>query len=260
MRLTLSITPVLLILAACGTPDTMPTSSTISLEKAIPPAAITGTRGVAVDPQNGDLIVINENVGIVEIDHQGEVIRTLKNNENGLVTGAMTDVAKLPDGKYVIASNGDTFLYDPITKTQTSFFCLVPAISPTWLENGAVAYDAENEMIIAAPAYFSEGGQGPDNSFHASYSAIDAELIGQVDVRASGFVAKGLAIDAAKDRVLAVEQNKLGVFTRQGQLIRIHELDIEDASGLAIDAAGEKMFITSQSKREILVVDLAQIL
>jgi hypothetical protein len=252
----------LFVVACGGADDLVPGPSdiaAISLEQAIPANLAEGIEGITVDILTENFFVLNRTIGLIEIDKNGEVVNTYRTGEDGLDTSAATDVARFYDGRFLLATNGDVLLWDPVQKIQVSFFCLVPAIEDSWLENGAVTVHGSSGRIFAAPAYYENGGQGPQTAFHVTYAAFDGEFIGQVDVRQSGFIAHGLAFEAAKDRVLAVEKDRLGIFSPEGELIRTLPLDIEQASGLTINVALDRGYVSQRGKREIFVFALSEL-
>lgn len=246
---------------ACGSgSDDLPGPSDItqiSLERAIPKEFEGSTEGVAFDRNTGHLFVLNQALGIIELDKDGGWVRTLNTGEFELNTGGMTDLALLSDGRFVLASNGDTFLYDPVAKTQISFFCLVPAFQDNWLENGAVTIDEEGGRILAAPAYFSNG-ESPDTAWHVAYSAVNGEFINQVDVRPSGFIAHGLAFDRPRSRVLGVKDNRLAIFATTGAMLRTLSLDVSAASGIALDADTGRVYVAQRNQRALKVFNLSE--
>lgn len=263
MRHSVHLVPLSLVLAstvACGSGSSVqpgPSDITeISLEAAIPKEYEAATEGVAVDRRSGHLFVLNQAVGVIELDQDGGWVQTFKNGEFELNTSGMTDIALLADGRFVLASNGDTFLYDPVAKTQISFFCLVPAFQESWLENGAVTVDEEGERILAAPAYFS-GGEGPDTAWHVAYSAVNGEFISQVDVRPSNFIAHGLAFDRARNRVLGVKDNRLAIFATTGTLIRTLSLEVSAASGITLDEATGQVYVAQRNQRALKLFNLS---
>jgi hypothetical protein len=254
-----------LLAAACGgeptpTPEPVGGTSRLSLESIIPDTYSLGIRGVAVDQTNGDLTVLAPGYGLVELTKDGDHVRTILDGEDGLYTGGASDVGKLEDGRYVLATFGDVFRYDPNAKTQESFFCLVPAIQDSWMENDAITVVGSADRILAAPAYYELDKEGPQSSFHVSYTENTGEFIDQTDVRASGFVARGIAFDTAEQRVLAVAGDRIAQFAPSGLIFKMVELEgVENASGLAIDQNAGRVYVTDIESPRVLVFELGDI-
>lgn len=241
-------------LSACALPalEPAPGGEPLSLTGVEPDA--TALSGVAVDPRTGDLVLAAPGTGLVELGSDGRHLRTMRVGDWGLDFGSFNDVAVLDLERYVLATNGDTLLYDAAQATLESYFCLVPPMPSVVLENHAVAVVPELGRIFAAPAYYDVSTDEPSlqEAYHAQYAIADGSFVATADVLDSGVLAQGLAYDSSADRLYAVEGSTLHVFDAAGSALGAVALQgIEEGSGLALDDDKGALYVSDGADLEV---------
>mgnify|MGYP000942250539 CR=1 FL=1 len=208
--------------------------------------------GVAIDDE-GNARVLLPGDGIVTLDAEGAVVSRHAFYSEGLDDFGYSDLDVLPDGRLALAAPNEVVVYDPAQKLVESYFCLEPGFGEIVMVNQSVAVDPTNDRVFAAPAFYDStiSFSTPQSAFHARYS-LDGEFVMQVDVLSTQVVAEGLAFDVERDRLLAVDGDRLSIFKGDGTIERAVLLEeITDASGLAIDEANGQLLVTDRADMEL---------
>lgn len=208
--------------------------------------------GVAIDAE-GHARVLLPGEGIVTLDDEGAVVARHAFYTEGLDDFGYSDLDVLPDGRIALAAPNEVVVYDPQQKLVESYFCLEPGFEEIVMVNQSVAVDPTHDRVFAAPAFYDStvSFSTPQSAFHARYS-LEGEFVMQVDVLSTQVVAEGLAFDVERDRLLAVDGDRLSIFKGDGTIERAVTLsEITDASGLAIDAAHGQLLVTDRADLEL---------
>jgi hypothetical protein len=234
-------------------------------------------RGVTRDPLHGRLQVLIENVGIVELDDDGAVVRTLSVGQQGLRDLPYRDIASLGDDRYLLIADNEGYLYDALTEQLRVHFCVEPGFVECFDENGELI-DANNNgvcdwdeqqpepgpeptpivqrndalglvgnEVVAAPRFYEEGARVEASL--RSYDASTGAATGAVDLSAVDLDLAGLApsggglVGVGGDRLVAI-----GLDGVPGALVRLD--GVVDAAGVIGD--GDGVLVLDGASRALL--------
>jgi hypothetical protein len=222
-------------------------------------------RGVTRDPLHGRLQVLVENLGIVEIDDDGAVARTLAVGDKGLRDLPYRDIASLGDDRFLLIADNEGYLYDALTEQHRVHFCVEPGFVECFDENGELIDANKNGVcdweeqqpdpgpapapivqrndalglvgneVVAAPRFYEEGTRV--EATLRSYDASTGVATGAVDLSAVELDLAGLApfggalVGVGGDRLVHIGNDGL-----PGGTLRLE--GVADATGVIGDGDG----------------------
>jgi hypothetical protein len=234
-------------------------------------------RGVTRDPLHGRLQVLVESVGIVELDDDGAVVRTLSVGQQGLRDLPYRDIASLGDDRYLLIADNEGYLYDALTEQLRVHFCVEPGFVECFDDNGELIDANKNGVcdwdeqqpepgpepapivqrndalglvgneVVAAPRFYEEGTRveaslrSYDASTGAATGAVD---LGAVELDLSGIAPFGGAlVGVGDDRLVSI-----GLDGAPGTIVRLD--GVADAAGVVGDSDG--VLVLDASSRALI--------
>lgn len=224
-------------------------------------------RGVTRDPLQGRLQVLVEGRGILELDGDGAVTRTLAVGERGLRDLPYRDIASLGDDRFLLIADNEGYLYDALTEQLRVHFCVEPGFVECFDENGELIDENKNGIcdweeeqpqpgpepvpvpvvqrndalglmgneVVAAPRFYEEGSrvEASLRSYDASTGvATGAVDLSGVDVDLAGLAPSGGAlVGVGGDRLVHI-----GLDGAPGETVRLE--GVSDAAGVIGDGDG----------------------
>ncbi len=275
-------------MVGCVGPPPLAGSTTVDLAPFVADSADGGARlqGLATD-ELGDLHVLIEGRGLLQIDSDGVLVAERKVGEKGLEDRPYRDLAVIGDGRFLLIADNEGYLYDEVAETQRVHFCVEPGFVDCTDENGdwkdidsdglcdwedpAPVIPDEPEpigqpvtqkndalaltgsAILAAPRFYES-----DRQIEASlrtYDVATGDPTGSADLSGLGLDLAG--IDADGDTLVGVSGGKLARFTLAGEKIAEVGLDIEDAAGLVVD--GDSALVLDRASQTVVRFDIADV-
>ena len=189
---------------ASGSPGE-PGVSRLSLEQALGTSGVDG-RGITIDPDSGELILLDANLGLYALAGD-RVVRQVATAETLYAVGVaslFTDVAALGGGRFALTAINDGFLFDESDGSIVQHFCYVPGTfigpifgRPPQQLTDSVAFDPITQRILAQPVTFVPGSFETMSSEVGTFPITGGEGQDWHRIEDPGFLAGGMAVDAA---------------------------------------------------------------
>jgi len=201
--------------------------------------------GVAIDPTTGHPWYLVPGRGLVESDATtGALISEIDFGAHGLDIApgnpgtSSSDLAFRSDGRMVVSTSSEGYLYDPVQQTTTPYFCLVQAPTGEQNQNNALTIDEQGNRIFAAPVTYQVEGSQMVADRLVFYAESSGTASGDANM-AGGFIAQGLFWDAATQELLAVTEGTLARVGVDGSITDKTELEgVTQAQGVYADSNG----------------------
>lgn len=263
-RTTALVVALPLSLTACLDGPVLPAGEAVSLDGAVVDAL--ALRGLSRDPSSGNVHVLAEGSGIIELDEAGDVVTRFNVNERGLLDLPYRDIASLGDGRFLLIADNEGYLYDALTEQHRVHFCVEPGFVECFDENGNLIDENNNGTcdwdeapvpgrepgiplepvivqrndalalvggeVVAAPRFYEQGARVEASL--RSYNIATGEPTGAVDLSALPIELTGLA--PAAGALVGVGRDRLVRFDTAGiEVARAVLEGVGDAAGVIAD-------------------------
>ncbi len=247
--------PALLLLPACMAPTAeLVESHPLSLVSGVDESAAVG---VTIVPEDGTILVLDNQVGLVAVDLSGsggqfeafpETFLALEDFPAADVAprSGWTDVVAMGEGRFAITAQTQGYLLDTEAETLTQHFCYVPGfvdgdVMPTIDQvTDSVAYDPARDLLYAQPETFDPATGEVSRADIGSFDGATGQDLEWIEIEADE-PAGGIALDGEGNLLLAYDDRLVQRSIEDGELTEqdtdLSEFDLQAIAGMARDEA-----------------------